>query len=154
MCGIDCNATLFLFRCPCQYLRTSERNRHRQVLERTMVIAAVNVVLPWSTWPIVPILTCGLVLSKVSLAIFVRAPLKVYYCRGYKCSFCKTTHSGFCRVSKRFSVWHLRLTKLCARLWEVRKLPQFRTLHNYSTITKLRFADETMSSITLVGTSL
>ena len=27
---------------------------------RIIVIAAVSVVLPWSTWPIVPMLQCGL----------------------------------------------------------------------------------------------
>src|SRR4051812_35208501 len=32
-------------------------------------MAAVSVVLPWSMCPIVPTLTCGLVLVKVSLAI-------------------------------------------------------------------------------------
>jgi hypothetical protein len=31
------------------------------------VIAAVSVVLPWSTWPIVPTLTCGLVRSNLPL---------------------------------------------------------------------------------------
>ena len=36
---------------------------------KVFVIAAVNVVLPWSTWPIVPILTCGLVLSNLAFAI-------------------------------------------------------------------------------------
>jgi hypothetical protein len=42
------------------------------VLEaNTLEIAAVNVVLPWSTCPIVPMLTCGLERSKFSLAIFV-----------------------------------------------------------------------------------
>jgi hypothetical protein len=30
----------------------------------TFVRAAVSVVLPWSTWPIVPMLTCGLVRAK------------------------------------------------------------------------------------------
>ena len=33
------------------------------------VMAAVRVVLPWSTWPMVPMLTCGLVLWNVSFAI-------------------------------------------------------------------------------------
>ena len=37
--------------------------------ERVFVIAAVRVVLPWSTWPIVPMLTWGLVLSNFCLAI-------------------------------------------------------------------------------------
>jgi len=30
------------------------------------VIAAVNVVFPWSTWPIVPTFTCGFVRSNFS----------------------------------------------------------------------------------------
>ena len=30
-------------------------------LESTFVIAAVSVVLPWSTWPIVPMFTCSFV---------------------------------------------------------------------------------------------
>src|SRR3954463_5502008 len=33
------------------------------------VIAAVSVVFPWSTWPIVPTFTCGLVRSNLPLAI-------------------------------------------------------------------------------------
>src|SRR5687767_8420859 len=36
---------------------------------RYLVIAAVRLVLPWSMWPIVPILTCGLVRSNFFLAI-------------------------------------------------------------------------------------
>src|SRR5580704_7718468 len=32
----------------------------------TFVSAAVSVVLPWSTWPIVPTLTCGLLRSNFS----------------------------------------------------------------------------------------
>src|SRR5271170_1675998 len=43
-------------------------------LDSTLVIAAVNVVLPWSMWPIVPMLTCGLFRSNFSLAISVSAP--------------------------------------------------------------------------------
>src|SRR4051812_34770716 len=35
---------------------------------RYLVIAAVSDVLPWSMWPIVPILTCGLVRSNFFLA--------------------------------------------------------------------------------------
>ena len=34
-----------------------------------IVMAAVRVVLPWSTWPIVPTFTCGLSRLKASLAI-------------------------------------------------------------------------------------
>ena len=46
----------------------------RQVLPatlaaRTFVIAAVNVVLPWSTCPMVPMLQCGFVLSNLAFAI-------------------------------------------------------------------------------------
>src|ERR1700761_4548986 len=35
----------------------------------TSTIAAVKVDLPWSTWPMVPTFTCGLVLWNVSFAI-------------------------------------------------------------------------------------
>src|SRR5882672_777223 len=38
---------------------------------RYFVIAAVRLVLPWSMWPIVPILTCGLVRSNFFLAIVI-----------------------------------------------------------------------------------
>src|SRR6188508_1567278 len=41
---------------------------------RYLLIAAVRLVLPWSMWPIVPMLTCGLVRSNFFLAI-VAAPL-------------------------------------------------------------------------------
>src|SRR6478609_9932986 len=41
----------------------------------TFVIAAVNVVLPWSTCPIVPMFTCGFDRSNFSLLIFYR-PLR------------------------------------------------------------------------------
>src|SRR4051812_44961558 len=34
----------------------------------TLVMAAVSVVLPWSTWPIVPMLTCGLLRSNFAFA--------------------------------------------------------------------------------------
>ena len=39
------------------------------LLASTVVIAAVSVVLPWSTWPIVPTFTCGLVRSNLPFAI-------------------------------------------------------------------------------------
>ena len=35
----------------------------------TLVIAAVRVVLPWSTWPIVPTFTCGFERSNFSFAM-------------------------------------------------------------------------------------
>src|SRR6476620_6894013 len=39
--------------------------------DSTVAIAAVRVVLPWSTWPIVPTLTCGLVRSNLPFAILL-----------------------------------------------------------------------------------
>src|SRR5438132_14157439 len=42
----------------------------------TAVIAAVSVVFPWSTCPIVPTFTCGLVRSNLPLAMFVRSSLR------------------------------------------------------------------------------
>ena len=41
------------------------------VLASTLVMAAVSDVLPWSTWPIVPMLQCGLFRSNFALAIVV-----------------------------------------------------------------------------------
>ncbi len=38
---------------------------------RTFVIAAVKDVLPWSTWPIVPMLQCGLFRSNFALPMSV-----------------------------------------------------------------------------------
>ena len=40
----------------------------------TLEIAAVKVVLPWSTCPMVPILQCGFVLSNLAFAIFEYPP--------------------------------------------------------------------------------
>src|ERR1044071_8739686 len=39
------------------------------VSDNTLVIAAVSDVLPWSTWPIVPMLQCGLLRLNFSFAI-------------------------------------------------------------------------------------
>ena len=36
--------------------------------DSTLVMAAVRVVLPWSIWPMVPTLTCGLLRSNFSFA--------------------------------------------------------------------------------------
>src|SRR6185436_19612542 len=44
----------------------------------TLVNAAVSVVLPWSMWPMVPTLTCGLERSNFSLAIVVVPSSRVY----------------------------------------------------------------------------
>jgi hypothetical protein len=37
--------------------------------DNTFVMAAVKVVLPWSTWPMVPTFTCGFVLSNFAFAM-------------------------------------------------------------------------------------
>src|SRR5277367_6801341 len=39
----------------------------------TFVIAAVSDVLPWSTWPIVPTLQCGLFRSNFAFAMFFQS---------------------------------------------------------------------------------
>src|SRR5215212_8724840 len=47
-------------------------------MARTLVIAAVRVVLPWSTCPIVPTLICGLVRSNFCFAIVVLVPPQTF----------------------------------------------------------------------------
>src|SRR3954470_95328 len=42
---------------------------------RYLEIAAVRLVLPWSMWPIVPMLTCGLVRSNFFLAMLLLVPI-------------------------------------------------------------------------------
>ena len=42
---------------------------------RYLVMAAVSDVLPWSMWPIVPMLTCGLVRSNFFLAMLLLVPI-------------------------------------------------------------------------------
>jgi len=54
------------------------------------VIAAVNVVLPWSTWPIVPMLQCGFVRSNFSLAMAKLLMARVRQRRGAMLIFLKT----------------------------------------------------------------
>src|SRR6266516_4445820 len=44
-------------------------NLDNPFVSATLVIAAVRVVLPWSTWPIVPTFTCGFVRSNLALAM-------------------------------------------------------------------------------------
>src|SRR4051812_2629407 len=41
---------------------------------RYLLIAAVRLVLPWSIWPIVPMLTCGLLRSNFFLAMLALLP--------------------------------------------------------------------------------
>src|SRR2546426_11948806 len=49
---------------------------------KTFVMAAVKVVFPWSTCPIVPMFTCGLLRSNFSLLMVVSRPHKK---RRHKC---------------------------------------------------------------------
>ena len=42
-------------------MESNERASPPDFCESTDVMAAVSVVLPWSTWPIVPTFTCGFV---------------------------------------------------------------------------------------------
>ncbi|PON36617.1 hypothetical protein PanWU01x14_326860, partial [Parasponia andersonii] len=44
---------------------------------KAMVRAAVRVVLPWSTWPIVPMLTCGFLRSNFPLAARTKNDLRL-----------------------------------------------------------------------------
>src|SRR4030042_379517 len=48
-------------------------------LFKHLVMAAVSVVLPWSTWPMVPTFKCGLVRSNFSLdtGVFLSASIKL-----------------------------------------------------------------------------
>jgi hypothetical protein len=51
------------------------RNSAPPFNDRYLLIAAVSDVLPWSMWPIVPMLTCGLLRSNFFLAIACLSPL-------------------------------------------------------------------------------
>src|SRR5258708_25159383 len=57
--------------CDSEALATSsyEMNLAQPLSDETFVRAAVKVVLPWSMWPMVPTLTCGLLRSNFSLAM-------------------------------------------------------------------------------------
>src|SRR5712672_2997485 len=57
--------------CDSEALATSsyEMNFAQPLSDDTLVRAAVRVVLPWSMWPMVPTLTCGLLRSNFSLAM-------------------------------------------------------------------------------------
>src|SRR4051794_472077 len=48
-------------------------------MAHTLVMAAVRVVLPWSTWPMVPTLTCGFFRSNFSLDMAYLAGLAVQF---------------------------------------------------------------------------
>src|ERR1700687_2890142 len=57
--------------CEAEALATSSygMNFDQPLSADTLVSAAVRVVLPWSMWPMVPTLTCGLLRSNFSLAM-------------------------------------------------------------------------------------
>ena len=57
--------------CDSEALATSsyEMNFAQPLSADTLVSAAVRVVLPWSMWPMVPTLTCGLERSNFSFAM-------------------------------------------------------------------------------------
>src|SRR4029077_5505349 len=59
--------------CDSEALATSSygMNFAQPLSDDTLVRAAVRVVLPWSMWPMVPTLTCGLLRSNFSLAMSV-----------------------------------------------------------------------------------
>jgi hypothetical protein len=67
VCGVDGDTALFFLGCVIDGIEAALLDRPFSA--STVVIAAVSVVLPWSTWPIVPMLTCGLSLLKVSFAM-------------------------------------------------------------------------------------
>ena len=50
----------------------------KPLFPKTVVIAAVKVVLPWSTWPIVPMLTWVLLLSNFSFASVKIPPIIIF----------------------------------------------------------------------------
>src|SRR5436309_6825414 len=52
----------------------------------TFVRAAVRVVLPWSTWPMVPTFTCGLLRSNFSLAIVANLRFSYAGLAGHLCN--------------------------------------------------------------------
>src|SRR5438874_9081356 len=51
-------------------IESNERYSASPFIASTIVIAAVSVVFPWSTCPIVPTFTCGFVRSNFCFAIF------------------------------------------------------------------------------------
>src|SRR4051795_5782155 len=51
-------------------IESNERNSASPLMASTLVIAAVKVVFPWSTCPIVPTFTCGLFRSNFFFAIW------------------------------------------------------------------------------------
>src|SRR5207237_9687815 len=59
-------------------MESKGRNSASPLSDSTLVMAAVRVVLPWSMCPIVPTLTCGLVLSNFFLAMLKPLQFMMY----------------------------------------------------------------------------
>src|SRR5271170_5203780 len=60
-------------------MESNERNLFFGLcLASTLVMAAVNVVLPWSMCPMVPMFTCGLLRSNFSFAMDVESPASLF----------------------------------------------------------------------------
>src|SRR5262249_35245959 len=57
-------------------MESNARNSASPFSASTFVMAAVSVVLPWSTWPIVPTFACGLLRSNFPFAIADFPPLR------------------------------------------------------------------------------
>src|SRR3954454_22508412 len=73
---------------------------------RTLVMAAVSVVLPWSMWPIVPMLQCGLVRSNFALPT-VGLLQDWCYCdvgRQPGLFAASLLHDLFCHIARHFGV--------------------------------------------------
>jgi hypothetical protein len=70
---VDRDAALFFFGGVVNFVVVT-RLRETLLRASTCVMAAVSVVLPWSTWPMVPMFTCGLLRSNLALAIADRPP--------------------------------------------------------------------------------
>ena len=58
-------------------IEEKSRNSERPFFANTVVMAAVKVVLPWSTCPMVPTLTCGLERSKLAFAMLENPQFKL-----------------------------------------------------------------------------
>src|SRR5690349_7931106 len=78
---------------------------------RTLVMAAVRVVLPWSMCPIVPILTCGLLRSNFSFDIFRPSP---YYFE-IPCTLLTISSANEAGTSSYFPKCIVKLPRPCVR---------------------------------------
>src|SRR5712691_7834741 len=86
-------------------------------LDSTFVIAAVNVVLPWSICPIVPMFTCGFDRSNFSLPMTARLLVLAGACTGFSEYFKRKLN--FAEPTLRYrvgSVVRVQLEKLLPQL--------------------------------------